>query len=77
MKMNAKEALADKDTEEALTSVTGIENQLLTLQPQPFIGEFQNKDSIARAEINKAIEDISKIQTEVIKKRTKNNISDL
>src|SRR5215204_3226148 len=56
--MNAKEALADGNTEEALTGVTEVENQLLTLQPAPkFTGDFQKiKDSIAKADLSKALD---------------------
>jgi hypothetical protein len=70
--MNAKEALADGNTEEALTSVTEVENQLLTVQPQPkFTGDFKNiKDSIAKADLAKALDDLNKVQTEVLKAET-------
>ena len=70
--MNAKEALADGNTEEALTSVTDVENQLLTVQPQPkFTGDFKNiKDSIAKADLAKALDDLNKVQTEVLKAET-------
>jgi hypothetical protein len=40
--MYTKQELRDGKIEEALTSVTGVENLLLTLQPQPhFTGEVQ------------------------------------
>jgi hypothetical protein len=70
--MTAKEALANGNTEEALTGVTEVENQLLTIQPSPkFTGEFQKiKDSIAKADLSKALDDISKVQTEVLKAET-------
>ena len=70
--MTAKEALRDGNTEEALTAVTEVENQLLTAQPQPkFTGDFQKiKDSIAKADLNKALDDISKVQTDVLKAET-------
>src|SRR5215212_5342773 len=70
--MNAKEALANGNTEEALTGVTEVENQLLTLQPAPkFTGDFQKiKDSIAKADLSKALDDLSNVQTEVLKAET-------
>ena len=62
------------DTEEALTGVRNIENQLSTLQnpllfqTPPFTVEIQNiKDAISTANLKKAIDEISKIQFEVIK----------
>ena len=70
--MDAKASIANGDAEDALTTVTDVENQLLTLQPQPpIIGEFQIiKDSIDNADLKKALADISKVQTEVIKAET-------
>ena len=70
--MDAKEALANGNTEEALTSITDVENQLLTVQPQPkFTGDFKNiKDSISKADLNKALDDLSKVQTELLKAET-------
>src|SRR5215217_796408 len=70
--MTAKEALANGNTEEALTGVTEVENQLLTLQPAPkFTGDFQKiKDSIAKADLSKALDDLSNVQTEVLKAET-------
>jgi hypothetical protein len=77
--MVAKESLADGNTEEALTAITDIENQLLKLQPQPkFIDHFQSiKDSIAKADLSKALQDIDKVQTEVINAETEIYIAGL
>jgi muramidase (phage lysozyme) len=70
--MDAKEALANGNTEEALTAITDVENQLLTVQPQPkFTEDFQKiKDSIAQADLSKALDDISNVQTELLKAET-------
>ena len=70
--MNAKEALANGNTEEGLTAITEVENQLLTLQPAPkFTGDFQQiKESINKADLSKALDHISKVQTEVLKAET-------
>jgi muramidase (phage lysozyme) len=70
--MDAKEALSNGNTEEALTAITDVENQLLTVQPQPkFTGDFQKiKDSIAQADLSKALDDISNVQTELLKAET-------
>lgn len=67
--MNTKQSLVDEEPEYALVRITEIENQLLMLQPPPtFTSIFQNiKNSIAKADWKKAIDDISKVQTEVIK----------
>ena len=77
--MDAKQALANGNTEEALTSITDIENQLLTLQSQPtFTSVFQKiKDSIAKDDFKRAIIDISKVQIEVIKAEAEIYISQL
>ena len=71
--INTKESLVEGDTEEALTGVTDIENQLLKLQnpflsnKPPFTVEIQNiKDAISMANLKKAIDEVSKIQIEVI-----------
>ena len=70
--MDAKQALANGNTEDALTSITDVENQLITAQPQPkFTQNFQQiKDSIAKADLSKALDDISKVQTELLKAET-------
>ncbi|HEU4482315.1 MAG TPA: hypothetical protein VFR65_04610 [Nitrososphaeraceae archaeon] len=70
--MNAKNALANNDTEEALTSVTDVENQLLTLQPQPkFTADFQKiKDAVSKNDVNKALDDLTKVQSDLLKAET-------
>ena len=47
---NAKQSLANGDTEEALTQITDIENQVLLLKPQPsFTSDIQKiKDSVSK-----------------------------
>ena len=69
--MHTKETLANGNTE-ALTSITDIENQLLLLQHNPsFIGDLQSiKDYIAKEDLKKALQDISQVQTKVIKAET-------
>ncbi|MGE5635039.1 MAG: hypothetical protein ACM3VV_07380, partial [Deltaproteobacteria bacterium] len=69
---DAKEALAKGNTEDALTGVTEVENQLLPLQPQPkFTADFKDiKDSITKADLGKALDDLNKVQTDVIKAET-------
>jgi hypothetical protein len=70
--MAAKDAVANGNTEEALTLVSEVETDLLTLQPAPkFTGDFQKiKDSLGKADLAKALDDISKVQTEVLKAET-------
>lgn len=70
--MDAKASIANGDAEDALTTVTDVENQLLTLQPQPpIIGEFQIiKDWIDNADLKKALADISRVEKEVLKAET-------
>ena len=70
--MNAKQTLATNDTEEALTQITDVENQLLLLKPQPsFSTDVQKiKDSVSKKDINKALDDLTKVQSEVLKAET-------
>jgi len=70
--INAKEEVRNKNMEEALTSLTNVENQLLLLVPQPkFTNDFQKiKDSIVKGDLYKALDDISNIQTELLKAET-------
>ena len=69
--MDVKESLTNGNTEDALTGVTDIENQLLSLQKKPsFLGDLKTiKDSIVKADLKNALQDISKVQTQVIKCR--------
>ncbi|HEX2408437.1 MAG TPA: hypothetical protein VHJ38_14635 [Nitrososphaeraceae archaeon] len=70
--MNAKQTLANNETEEALTQITDVENQLLLLKPQPsFATDIQKiKDSVSKKDINKALDDLTKVQSEVLKAET-------
>ena len=67
--MDSKDALVNNATEEALTIITNLENQLLVLQAQPkFLDLIQNvKDSISKADINKALDDLTKVETDILK----------
>jgi hypothetical protein len=67
--MDSKDALANNDTEEALTTVTDVENQVLVLKVKPsFADDIQKlKDSISKPDINKALDDLTKVQTDVLK----------
>jgi hypothetical protein len=68
-----KEALANGESENALTSITDTENQLLTTQPQPtFMNEFQAfKDAIAKADLKKPLESIINVQIKILNAETK------
>ena len=61
--MDSKDALANNDTEEALTTVTDVENQMLVLKVKPsFADDIQKlKDSISKTD------DLTKVQTDVLK----------
>jgi hypothetical protein len=67
--MDSKNALANNDTEEALTTITDLENTLLVLQPKPsFVDNIQKiKDSISKKDLNKALDDLNKVETDVLK----------
>jgi hypothetical protein len=69
---DANDALANNDTEDALTIVTDLENQFMLLEPKPsFLENIQKiKESISKADINKALDDLSKVQAEVLKADT-------
>ena len=66
--MDSKDALANNDTEEALTTVTDVENQMLVLKVKPSFADYiqKVKDSISKADINKALDDLTKVQTDVL-----------
>lgn len=70
--MNAKQSLADGNTEEGLTQITDVENQLLLLKTQPsFAPDIQKiKDSISKKDVNKALDDLTKVQSDVLKAET-------
>ncbi len=67
--MDSKNALANNDTEEALTTITDLENTLLVLEPKPsFVDNIQKiKDSISKKDLNKALDDLNKVETDVLK----------
>jgi hypothetical protein len=70
--MNAKQSLVNGNTEEALAGITDVEIPLLLLQNKPsFVGDLQEiKNSISKADINKALDDLTKIQAEILKAET-------
>ena len=70
--MTAKEALADGNTEDALTQITDVENQLLLLKTQPSFGkDIQKiKDSLSKKDNIKALDDLTKVQSDVLKAET-------
>lgn len=70
--MNAKQSLVNGNTEEALAGITDVEIPLLLLQTKPsFVGDIQEiKNSISKADINKALDDLTKIQADILKAET-------
>lgn len=70
--INAKQSLVNGNTEEALAGITDVEIPLLLLQNKPsFVGDLQEiKNSISKADINKALDDLTKIQAEILKAET-------
>ena len=70
--MNTKESLLNNNTEEALAGITDVEIQLLLLPHKPsFVGDIQTiKNSIAKSDMNKALDDITKVQTGIVKAET-------
>ena len=70
--MNTKQSLVNGNTEEALAGITDVEIPLLLLQNKPsFVGDLQEiKNSISKADINKALDDLTKIQAEILKAET-------
>ena len=66
---DANDALANNNTEDALTIVTDLENQFMLLEPKPsFLENIQKiKDSISKADTTKALDDLTKVETEVLK----------
>jgi len=70
--MNAKQSLVNGNTEEALAGITDVEIPLLLLQNKPsFVGDLQEiKNSISKADINKALDDLTKIQADILKAET-------
>jgi hypothetical protein len=70
--MNAKQSLVNGNTEEALEGITDVEIPLLLLQNKPaFVGDLQEiKNSISKKDVNKALDDLTKIQTDIVKGET-------
>ena len=70
--MNAKQSLVNGNTEEALAGITDVEIPLLLLQNKPsFVGDLQEiKNSISKKDINKALDDLTKIQADILKAET-------
>jgi hypothetical protein len=70
--MNAKESLLNGNKEEALAGITGVEVQLLLLPTKPsFVGDIQTiKNAIAKSDINKALDDLTNVQTDILKAET-------
>lgn len=70
--MNAKQAIVNGNTEEALAGITNVEIPLLLSQNKPsFVGDLQEvKNSISKKDVNKALDDLTKIQTDITKGET-------
>ena len=64
-----KQTLANNETEEALTQITMLKINCYYLKPQPsFATDIQKiKDSVSKKDINKALDDLTKVQSEVLK----------
>ncbi|HEY6588321.1 MAG TPA: spherulation-specific family 4 protein [Nitrososphaeraceae archaeon] len=70
--IKAKEALANREKEDALTPITDVENQLIMLQiTSPFKEDIQKiKESISQSNFKKALDDITNIQNGLLKIET-------
>jgi|SRR5215210_1537768 len=70
--MNAKQSLVNGNIEEALAGITDVEVPLLLLQNKPsFVGDLQEiKNSISKKDVNKALDDLTKIQTDILEAET-------
>jgi len=70
--MNTKQSLVNGNTEEALAGITDVEIPLLLSQNKPsFVGDLQEiKNSISKKDVNKALDDLTKIQTDIINAET-------
>ena len=70
--MNAKQSLVNGNIEEALAGITDVEIPLLLLENKPsFVSDLQEiKNSISKKDINKALDHLTKIQSEIIKAET-------
>ena len=70
--MNVKQALAGGNPQDALTTITEIENKFLVLPNKPsFTQDIQKiKDSISKKDMSKALDDLTKVQTSLLKAET-------
>lgn len=70
--IDVKESLTGGNPQEALATISDIENQLLLLKNQPsFTKDIQEiKDSIAKTDLKKALYDLTKVQTALLKAET-------
>ena len=70
--MNIKQELASGNPQDALTTITEIENQFLLLPNKAsFTQDIQKiKDSISKKDMNKALDDLTKVQTSLLKAET-------
>ena len=68
----AKESLANGEIADALTGVTDLENQLILLQNKiTFTEDIQKiKNAISKSDLKKALDDITNIQTGILKAET-------
>ena len=68
----AKQALLNENIEEALAGITDVEIPLLLLENKPsFVRDLQEiKNSISKVDINKALDDFTKIQADILKAET-------
>jgi hypothetical protein len=68
----AKESLANGEIADALTGVTDLENQLILLQNKTtFTEDIQKiKNAISKSDLNKALDEITNIQTGILKAET-------
>ncbi|HEX5892537.1 MAG TPA: hypothetical protein VFY41_06725, partial [Nitrososphaeraceae archaeon] len=68
----AKESLANGEIADALTDITDLENQLILLQNKTtFTEDIQKiKNAISKSDLKKALDDITNIQTGILKAET-------
>jgi hypothetical protein len=68
----AKESLANGEIADALTGITDLENQLILLQNKTtFTEDIQKiKNAISKSDLNKALDEITNIQTGILKAET-------
>jgi hypothetical protein len=68
----AKQSLANGEIEAALTGITDLENQLILLQNKTtFTEDIQKiKNAISKSDLKEALDDITNIQTGIVKAET-------